>query len=132
MAKYSSKVLYYFFNPRNPGELDSPDGEGVSGGPEERNFMRITIKVEGDRIVDARFLSYTCPVAVAACSLVTEMVKQKTIAEALSLSPEAVASELGEIPGERRDRCVLVVEALHNAIADFFKKKSPQPSNQDH
>ncbi len=122
MAKYSSKVLDYFYNPRNPGALESPDGVGLSGGPQERNFMRITIRVEGDRIVDVRFQSYTCPVAVAACSLVTEMVRQKTLDEAISLTPEAVAYELGEIPEERMDRCVLAVEALRNAIADFKQK----------
>ena len=122
MAKYSSKVLDHFYNPRNPGELESPDGVGVSGGSQERNFMRITIRVEGDRIVDVRFQSYTCPVAIAACSLVTEIVRQKTLDEAISLTPEAVADELGEIPEERRDRCVLAVEALRSAIADFKQK----------
>ena len=123
MPKFSSKVLDHFFNPRNAGEMEVPDGTGTSGGPTERNFMRITIKVDGDKIADIRFKSYTCPVAVAACSLTTELVKQKRLTEAMSLSPASVASQLGEIPEERMDRCYLAVEALRNACTDFWGKR---------
>ena len=123
MAHPSSKVLEHFFNPRNPGEIETPDGIGTSGGPQERNFMRITIKVDNDKIMDIKFQSYTCLVAVAACSMVTELAKGKGLTEAMSLSPVSIASQLGGIPEERMDRCYLAVEALHNACQDFMIKK---------
>jgi NifU-like protein involved in Fe-S cluster formation len=124
MAKYSSKVMEHFFNPRNTGELENPSGEGYSGNPSERNYMRFTIRVEGGRIAEVRFQSYTCLVAVAACSFLTEMVKGKTLEEAESISPVVLASELGEVPLERFDRCTLAVEALSNAITDYRQGES--------
>ncbi len=123
MANSNSKVLDHFFNPRNPGEIETPDGIGTSGGPKERNFMRITIKVDNEKIMDIKFKSYTCPVAVAACSMVTELAKGKGLTEALSLSPISIVTQLGGIPKERMDRCHLAVEALHNACKDFMIEK---------
>jgi len=124
MAKYSSRILEHFFNPRNPGEIEIPSGEGFSGNPSERNYMRLTIRVTDGIITEARFQSYTCLVAVAACSLLTEMVKGKTPEEAERITPEALAAGLGEVPPERMDRCELAVEALRNAIADYRKRKA--------
>ncbi len=123
MAKYSSRVLDYFFNPRNCGEVENPDGVGHSGGLRERNFMRLTVKVEGDRISDIKFKCYTCPVAVAACSVVTEMARGKSLAEAMDISPDSVARVLEEVPEERMDRCFLAVAALHDALCDFKTKE---------
>lgn len=123
MAKYSSKVLEHFFNPRNVGEVGTFSGEGLSGNPSERNYMRFTIRVEGDRITEIGFQSYTCLVAVAACSLLTETVKGKTLEEAESITPEVLAAELEEVPPERADRCVLAIAALRNAIADYRSGK---------
>ena len=123
MAKYSSLVLEHFFNPRNTGELANPDAEGTSGDPSGRNYMRITLKVEGDRITDIGFQSYTCLVAVAACSFLTEMVKGKTMEEAESLTASTLATGLGEVPEERMDRCELAVEALQNAMKDYRARK---------
>ncbi|MBI4283574.1 MAG: iron-sulfur cluster assembly scaffold protein [Chloroflexi bacterium] len=119
----SNKVLEHFFNPRNPGEVETPDGIGTSGGPEERNFMRITIKVDNDKITDIKFQSYTCVVAVAACSLVTELAKGKGLNEAMNLSSVLLATQLGGVPAERMDRCHLAIEALRNACQDFIIKK---------
>lgn len=125
MANSNSKVLEHFYHPRNTGEIEIPDGTGVSGGPQERNFMRITIKVDNDKITDIKFKSYTCIVAVAACSMVTELAKGKGLTEAMSLSPVSVADQLGGIPEERMDRCYLAVAALRNACLDFaFRKES--------
>jgi nitrogen fixation NifU-like protein len=123
MAKYSSRVLDYFFNPRNCGEVRNPDGVGHSGGCSERNFMCFTLKVDGNRISDIRFKCYTCPVAVAACSVVTEMARGKNLTEATGISPESVASALEEVPEERMDRCFLAVEALRAALSDFKTKE---------
>jgi NifU-like protein involved in Fe-S cluster formation len=124
MANYSSRVLEHFFNPRNPGEIELPSGEGYSGSPSERNYMHLTIRVVDGVIMEARFQCYTCLVAVAACSFLTEIVKGKTPEEVERITPEAIAAGLGEVPPERMDRCVLAVEALRNAIADYRKRKT--------
>ena len=123
MAKYSSLVLEHFFNPRNTGELENPDAEGTSGEPSGRLYIRITIRVENDRITGIRFQSYTCLVAVAACSFLTEMAMGKTLEEAQAVTPASLASGLGEVPEERMDRCELAVEALRNAINSYRAKK---------
>lgn len=124
MTKYNSNVMDHFFNPRNTGELEDPSGEGYSGSPEGRLYMHVTIRVEGNRIADIRFQSYTCLVAVAALSFLTGVVKGKTLEEAEAITPERLARDLGEIPAERMDRCILAVEALKNAIVDCRKKES--------
>jgi NifU-like protein involved in Fe-S cluster formation len=125
MANYSSRVLEHFFNPRNPGEIENPSGEGYSGNPSERNYMHVTIRVADGVITEARFQSYTCLVAVAACSFLTEMVRGKTPEEAELITPEDLAAGLGEVPPERMDRCALAIEALRNAVADYRKRKAP-------
>jgi nitrogen fixation NifU-like protein len=124
MGKYSSQVLEHFFNPRNSGEIENPSGEGYSGDPSERNYMRVTIRVVDGVIIEARFQSYTCLVAVAACSLLTVMVSKKTIEEAERITPETLATGLGEVPPERMDRCMLAIEALRNAVADYRKRSA--------
>jgi NifU-like protein involved in Fe-S cluster formation len=124
MGKYSSQVLEHFFNPRNSGEIENPSGEGYSGDPSERNYMRVTIRVENGAITEARFQSYTCLVAVAACSLLTVIVSGKIIEEAERITPEALATGLGGVPPERMDRCTLAIEALRNAIADYRKRSA--------
>jgi NifU-like protein involved in Fe-S cluster formation len=122
MEKYGSKVMEHFFNPKNPGEVENPSGEGFSGDQSERIFMHFTIRVEDDRIIDAKFQCYTCVVAVAACSFLTEMIKGIKIEEAERISPETLASELGEIPPERMDRCCFAVKAMRNAIESYRNK----------
>lgn len=122
MAIYSSRVLEHFFNPRNVGEIENPSGEGYSGNPSERNYMRVTIRVANGVITEARFQSYTCLVAVAACSFLTEIIRGKTLEEAERITPEALATGLGEVPPERMDRCTLAIEALLNAITDSRKR----------
>lgn len=124
MAKYSSRVLEHFFNPRNVGEIENPSGEGYSGGPAERNYMHVTIRVADGVITEVRFQCYTCLVAVAACSVLTEMVGGKTIEQAERIASEELASVLGEVPPERLDRCTLAIEALRNAVADYRKKSA--------
>lgn len=122
MTNYTSRVLDHFYNPRNPGEIENPSGEGFSGGPAERNYMHLTLRVENGVIAEARFQCYTCLVAVAALSYLTETVKGKTPGAAGRITPEDLAFGLGEVPPERKDRCQLAIEALRNALADYRKK----------
>ena len=88
---YSEKVMDHFMNPRNVGELSDADGVGMEGNPTCGDVMKIFIKVEDGRISDAKFKTFGCGASIAVSSMVTEMIKGKTIDEALSISKEAVA-----------------------------------------
>src|SRR4030067_2463254 len=96
-TQYSEKVMDHFSNPRNVGEIPDADGVGTAGTPVCGDIMKIFIKVEDDRIVDIKFKTFGCGAAVATSSMVTEMVKGKTIDEALVITDKAVA----EAPGGR-------------------------------
>jgi nitrogen fixation protein NifU and related proteins len=118
-SHYHSKVLDHFWNPRNPGQVESPNGIGNAEGG--RISMRITLRVEQNHIADVKFQCTTCVVAVASCSLMTELAKGLSLQEALNLTPNQLADQLGEVPEERMDRCVLAIQALHEAIRDYQK-----------
>ncbi len=98
---YSQKVMDHFMNPRNVGEMPDADGVGMEGNPTCGDAMQLFIKVENDRIVDAKFRTFGCGAAIAVSSMITEMVKGKTLDEALSISKEAVAQELGGLPPQK-------------------------------
>jgi nitrogen fixation NifU-like protein len=121
---YSEKVMDHFTNPRNVGEIPDADGIGIEGNPTCGDVMKISIKVEGGRIVDAKFKTFGCGAAIAVSSMVTEMVKGKTLEEALSISKEAVANELGGLPPQKMHCSNLGSDALKKAIEDY-KSKHP-------
>lgn len=135
---YSQKVMEHFMNPRNVGEMEDPDGVGTVGNPMCGDVMRLYIKVEGDRIVDARFKTFGCAAAVATSSMVTEMVKGKTIEEALKISNRAVAEALDGLPPIKMHCSVLAEEALKAAIEDYTRRSKDegdrrvQPSHKHH
>jgi nitrogen fixation NifU-like protein len=120
---YSQKVLDHFMNPRNVGEIPDADGVGMEGNPTCGDAMQIFIKVENDRIVDAKFRTFGCGAAIAVSSMITEMVKGKTIDEALSISKEVVAQELGGLPPQKMHCSNLGADALRKAIEDYKSKK---------
>lgn len=119
---YSEKVMDHFTNPRNVGEIPDADGVGTEGNPTCGDVMKISIKVEDGRIVDAKFRTFGCGAAIAVSSMVTEMVKGKTLEEALSLSKEAVANELGGLPPQKMHCSNLGADALKKAIEDYKSK----------
>ncbi|UCE78230.1 MAG: Fe-S cluster assembly scaffold protein NifU [Nitrospiraceae bacterium] len=116
---YSDKVMDHFMNPRNVGDMEDADGIGEEGNPTCGDAMKIFIKVKDDRIVDAKFKTFGCGAAIAVSSMVTEMVKGKTIDEALSLSKEAVANELDGLPPQKMHCSNLGADALKKAIEDY-------------
>lgn len=120
---YSDKVMDHFSNPRNVGEIENPDGEGSVGNPTCGDIMKLTIRVENDRIADAKFKTFGCGAAIATSSMVTEMVKGKTIEEALKISNKAVAEALDGLPPQKMHCSVLAEEALQKAIEDYFGKQ---------
>lgn len=120
---YSQKVMDHFMNPRNVGEIPDADGIGMEGNPTCGDAMQIFIKVENDRIVDAKFKTFGCGAAIAVSSMITEMIKGKTIDEALQISKETVAQELGGLPPQKMHCSNLGADALRKAIEDYRSKK---------
>lgn len=122
-TQYSEKVMDHFKNPRNVGEIPDADGIGNVGNPICGDIMRLYIKVEDNRIVDAKFKTFGCGAAIATSSMVTEIVKGKSIDEALQISNKAVTEALGGLPKIKMHCSVLAEEALKSAIDDYLKKK---------
>jgi nitrogen fixation NifU-like protein len=113
----------HFANPRNVGDMEDADGVGIEGNPTCGDAMKIYIKVRDDRIVDAKFKTFGCGAAIAVSSMVTELVKGKTIEEALALSKEAVAEALGGLPPQKMHCSNLGADALRKAIEDFRSRQ---------
>ncbi|MCE5312124.1 MAG: Fe-S cluster assembly scaffold protein NifU [Nitrospiraceae bacterium] len=122
---YTEKVMDHFMNPRNVGEIVDADGVGMEGNPTCGDVMQIYIKVEDDIIKDARFKTFGCGASIAVSSMITEMVKGKTLDEALSISKEAVAEALGGLPPQKMHCSNLGADALRKAIEDYRAKKKP-------
>jgi nitrogen fixation protein NifU and related proteins len=120
---YSDKVMDHFTNPRNVGDMEDADGIGQEGNPTCGDAMKIYIKVKDDRIVDAKFKTFGCGAAIAVSSMVTEMVKGKTLDEALAISKEAVANELGGLPPQKMHCSMLGSDALKKAIEDYRSRQ---------
>lgn len=125
---YSEKVMDHFTHPRNVGEIPDASGVGTVGNPICGDVMKMFIKVENDTIVDAKFKTFGCGAAIATSSMVTEMVKGKTISEALRISNRAVAEALGGLPAVKMHCSVLAEQALRSALADYYRKTGKDPS----
>jgi nitrogen fixation NifU-like protein len=121
-GSYNPIVLDHFTHPRNMGEMDDPDGVGEATNPVCGDTMRLFIKVEENRIVDARFLTFGCAAAIASSSITTEMIKGKTLEEILTISNQTVAEALGGLPPTKIHCSVLAEDALNAAVSDYRKK----------
>lgn len=121
---YSEKVMDHFANPRNVGEIDNADGVGTVGNPKCGDIMRMFLKVENGVITDVKFKTFGCGAAIATSSMATEMVKGKTLDEALQLTNKAVAEALDGLPPVKMHCSMLAEEAIHAAIEDY-KKRHP-------
>ena len=120
---YSEKVLDHFRNPRNVGEIEDADGIGTVGNPVCGDLMSIYIKVEDDRISDIKFKTFGCGAAIATTSMTTELAKGKTLDEAMEITREEVAEELGGLPPIKMHCSNLAADALHEAIKNYKKKE---------
>lgn len=122
---YSDKLIDHFNNPRNLGSMNKGDedvGTGIVGAPECGDVMKLQIKVEGDRIVDAKFKTFGCGSAIASSSLATEWVKGRTLNEAYEIKNTDIVEELA-LPPVKIHCSVLAEEAIKSAIEDFQSKK---------
>ena len=124
--EYTEQVMDHFMNPRNMGEMEDASGVGTVGNAKCGDIMRIYIKVENDVIVDVKFKTFGCGAAVATSSKATELVKGKTIDEALQITNQAVMEALGGLPPVKVHCSVLAEEALHAAIQDYKDKLAAQ------
>ena len=118
---YSEKVMDHFQNPRNVGKIDDADGIGEVGNAKCGDIMKIYLKVENDIIVDVKFNTFGCGSAIATSSMATEMIKGKTIAEALTLSNKAVVEALDGLPANKIHCSVLAEQAVKAAVKDYYK-----------
>ena len=121
---YSAKVLEHYDNPRNVGSLDKNDrsvGTGVVGAPECGDVMKLQIKVEGDRIIDAKFKTFGCGSAIASSSLATEWIKGKTLDEAGRITNSDIVEAL-TLPPVKIHCSVLAEDAIQSAIKDYQSK----------
>lgn len=118
-------------NPRNVGEIPDANGVGNVGNPVCGDVMRMYLKIENNVIVDAKFKTFGCGAAISTSSMVTEMVKGKTIEEALKISNKAVAEALGGLPAIKMHCSVLAEEALRSALKDYYKRQGKEPPFED-
>ncbi|MFA6549598.1 MAG: Fe-S cluster assembly scaffold protein NifU [Candidatus Margulisiibacteriota bacterium] len=119
---YSTKVMEHFAHPRNVGEMENPDGIGHVGNPVCGDIMEMYIKVKDNVITDVKFKTFGCGAAIATSSMATELIKGKTLEEALKLTNKAVAEALDGLPPVKMHCSVLAEEAVKAAIDDYLKK----------
>ncbi len=122
MPNYSEKVMDHFKNPRNVGVIERADGIGHVGNPVCGDIMELYIKVKDNIIQDAKFKTFGCGAAIATSSIMTELVKGKSIEEALNISNKAVVDALGGLPPVKLHCSVLAEEAFKSAVDDYLKK----------
>lgn len=119
---YSEKVMENFMNPQNVGEIENADGVGVVGNPKCGDIMKMYLKIDGDVITDVKFKTFGCGAAVATSSMATQLIKGKTIDEAMKVTNIAVAEALDGLPPVKMHCSNLAEEAIAAALSDYFDK----------
>ncbi len=119
---YSEKVMDHFMNPRNVGEIENASGVGTVGNAKCGDIMKVYLKIENDMVIDAKFKTFGCGAAVATSSMATELIKGKTIQEALKITNKAVMEALDGLPPIKVHCSCLAEEALHAALWDYAEK----------
>ena len=121
--QYSEKVMDHFTNPRNVGEIENADGVGMVGNAKCGDIMKMYLKIdENDVIVDCKFKTFGCGAAIATSSMATELIKGKSVADALKLTNSAVVEALEGLPPVKVHCSVLAEEAVKSAVADYYTK----------
>ena len=121
---YSEKVMDHFTNPRNVGEIENADGIGEVGNAKCGDIMKIFLKIDDGIITDIKFKTFGCGAAIATSSIATEMIKGKSVKDALELTNKAVVEALDGLPPAKIHCSVLAEEAVKSAIADYYKKNN--------
>ena len=121
--EYSDKVIEHFMNPRNVGVIEDADGVGRTGNPTCGDLMEMSLKIDGDVITDIKFRTFGCGAAIATSSMATELIKNKTIDEALEISNRAIAEALDGLPPIKMHCSVLAADALRATLADYYTRQ---------
>ena len=125
---YSEKVLDHFSNPRNVGEIENADGVGEVGNAKCGDIMKMYIKVDDGTISDVKFKTFGCGAAVATSSMATELIKGKSIDDALKLTNKAVVEALDGLPAVKLHCSVLAEQAIKSALADYYTRQGVDPT----
>ena len=136
---YSDKVMDHFMNPRNVGDMETASGVGMVGNAKCGDIMQMSLKIENDIIVDAKFKTFGCGAAIATSSMATELVIGKTVDEALAFTNSAVVEALDGLPPVKMHCSLLAEEAIKSALSDYYIKTGrplPEgfeiPHSEDH
>lgn len=124
---YSDKVMDHFANPRNVGEIEDADGIGEVGNAKCGDIMKMYIKVNNGIITDVKFKTFGCGAAVATSSIATEMIKGKSIEDALKVTNKAVVEALEGLPPQKLHCSVLAEQAMKSALSDYYKRQGIDP-----
>lgn len=122
MALYTETVMDHFTNPRNVGAIENADGVGQVGNAKCGDIMKMYLKIDDDTITDAKFETFGCGSAIASSSMATELIKGKTIEEAMKITNRQVVDALGGLPDYKLHCSVLAEEAMKMAIKDYYEK----------
>lgn len=125
---YSEKVMDHFSNPRNVGEIENADGIGEVGNPKCGDIMKMYLKIDGGIITDVKFKTFGCGAAIATSSMATELIKGKSIEDALKVTNKAVLEALDGLPPVKIHCSVLAEQAIKAALADYYTKKGIDPT----
>ena len=128
---YSEKVMDHFSNPRNVGEISNADGVGEVGNAKCGDIMKVYLQIEDNIIKDVKFKTFGCGAAIATSSIATEMIKGKTLEEALKLTNKAVVEALDGLPPAKIHCSVLAEEAVKAAIEDYMKKQGKEVESSE-
>ena len=128
---YSEKVMDHFSNPRNVGEIENPSGTGTVGNAKCGDIMKMDIQVEDGIITDVKFKTFGCGAAIATSSMATELVKGKSVAEALKLTNQAVAEALDGLPPVKMHCSMLAEQAIHAAVKDYVAKNPDEAAKEN-
>ena len=124
---YSEKVMEHFANPRNVGEIENADGIGEVGNAKCGDIMKMYLKIDGGIITDVKFKTFGCGAAIATSSMATELIKGKSVDEALKLTNKAVVEALDGLPPVKIHCSVLAEQAIKSALSDYYRKRGIDP-----
>lgn len=125
---YSEKVMDHFANPRNVGEIEDANGVGEVGNAKCGDIMKMYLKIENNMIADIKFKTFGCGAAIATSSIATEMIKGKSLDEALKLTNRAVVEALDGLPPAKIHCSVLAEQAIKSAVADYYTRQGIDPT----
>ncbi|MCL2014111.1 MAG: Fe-S cluster assembly scaffold protein NifU [Oscillospiraceae bacterium] len=126
--QYSQKVIEHFTNPHNVGEIENADGVGEAGNDKCGDIMKMYLKIENNIIKDVKFKTFGCASAIATSSIATDLIKGKSVEDAVKLTNKAVIDALDGLPAIKVHCSVLAEEAVKAALADYYKRQGIDPA----